>query len=117
MFADIFHPLWGVGYQFWSGIGSDFGELTLLTAMVVAFRRVNCHVKGCPRIGKYHVDNTPYKVCALHHPRVPTKGASAEHIADLHGIKHLYATGQIEVDELEKRLDAHVRQGEGNGGG
>jgi len=32
-FGDLFHPLHGQGYQFWSGIGSDLGELSILIAI------------------------------------------------------------------------------------
>jgi hypothetical protein len=62
-------------YGFWSGFGSDLGELTLVTAFVAglygAFSKINCHAPGCPRIGKHDVVDTPYRLCRRHHPDVP----------------------------------------------
>jgi hypothetical protein len=75
-------------YNFWSGFGSDLGEATLITAVALGVytgvRRVNCHVKGCWRIGRHALDGTPYVLCRHHHPAVPTAGASHEHILDQH---------------------------------
>ena len=71
-------------YNFWSGFGSDLGEATLIGAVSIGVytgvRKVNCHTKGCWRIGHYPLDGTPYHLCAHHHPGVPTKGASHEQI-------------------------------------
>lgn len=73
-----------VYYNFWSGFGSDLGELTLVSAVGVgvytAARKVNCHTKGCWRIGHHKLEGTPYILCRHHHPDVPTEGASHEHI-------------------------------------
>lgn len=38
-------------YAFWSGAGSD---LSYLSVFVVLFRKHNCHIQGCWRIG-HHV--------------------------------------------------------------
>ncbi|MGH7732489.1 MAG: hypothetical protein ACREOE_02010 [Gemmatimonadales bacterium] len=77
-----------VFYNFWSGIGSDFGEATLISAVSIGVytgvRKVNCHTKGCWRIGHHALDGTPYILCRHHHPSVPTKGASHEHILEVH---------------------------------
>lgn len=70
---DLWHPLVGRGYQFWSGIGSDFAELTLVGALIAAWRHINCHVPRCLRRGHYPIDGTPYKTCAKHHPGIPDK--------------------------------------------
>jgi hypothetical protein len=35
-------------YNFWSGLGSDLGELTIASTL---YRHVNCHVRGCWRWG------------------------------------------------------------------
>jgi len=73
-------------YNFWSGFGSDLGEATLITAVGVGVytgvRKVNCHTKGCWRIGHHPLDGTPYILCKHHHPHVPTKGATHEHILE-----------------------------------
>lgn len=60
----LLQPLSGQGYQFWSGIGSDFSEITILGAVVGLYYKHNCHTKGCPRIGKHIVNGTPY--CTKH---------------------------------------------------
>jgi hypothetical protein len=75
-------------YNFWSGFGSDLGEATLISAVGIGVytgvRKVNCHTKGCWRIGHHALDGTPYILCRHHHPGVPTKGASHEHILEQH---------------------------------
>lgn len=77
-----------VYYNFWSGFGSDLGEATLISAVGIGVytgvRKVNCHTKGCWRIGHHPLDGTPYILCRHHHPGVPTKGASHEHILEQH---------------------------------
>src|SRR5579863_2416534 len=68
-----------VYYNFWSGFGSDLGEATLISAVGIGVytgvRKVNCHAKGCWRIGHHPLEGTPYILCRHHHPDVPTKGA------------------------------------------
>lgn len=75
-------------YNFWSGFGSDLGEATLISAVSVGVytgvRKVNCHTKGCWRIGHHPLDGTPYILCRHHHPDVPNQGASHEHILGEH---------------------------------
>jgi hypothetical protein len=45
----LLHPYSGDGYQFWSGIGSDVGEVTLLGALLALYRAHCC--THCHRIG------------------------------------------------------------------
>jgi hypothetical protein len=75
-------------YNFWSGFGSDIGEATLISAVGIGVytgvRKVNCHTKGCWRIGHHPLDGTPYILCRHHHPDVPNNGASHEHILEQH---------------------------------
>jgi hypothetical protein len=76
----------GPGYGFFSGIGSDIGEVAIVVGMVHWYRTHTCHVdspKFCWRPGLHYVDGTPYKVCKRHHPTVPAL-VTAEHIADTH---------------------------------
>ncbi len=77
-----------VYYNFWSGFGSDLGEATLISAvcagLYTGLRKVNCHTKGCWRIGHHTLDGTPYILCSHHHPHVPNRGASHEHILAQH---------------------------------
>ena len=75
-------------YNFWSGFGSDLGEATLISAVGIGVytgvRKVNCHTKGCWRIGHHVLEGTPYILCRHHHPGVPTAGATHEHILEQH---------------------------------
>jgi hypothetical protein len=75
-------------YNFWSGFGSDLGEATLISAVSIGVfagvRKINCHSKGCWRIGIHRLDGTPYILCRHHHPDVPNQGASHEHILEQH---------------------------------
>jgi len=73
---NLLHPLEGFGYQWWSGIGSDFGELTLIGTVIgsaiVAYRHIECHHEGCRRLGRF--PHGHYKLCHIHHPHVPSDG-------------------------------------------
>lgn len=75
-------------YNFWSGFGSDLGEATLIGAVglgvYTGVRRVNCHTKGCWRIGHHALEGTPYILCRHHHPDVPNSGATHAHILNEH---------------------------------
>lgn len=64
-------------YSFWSGSGSC---LTYLGILGTALHHVNCHAKGCYRVGRHLVAGTPYKVCRRHHPDIPDKGATTAQI-------------------------------------
>lgn len=54
-------PLHGDGYQFWSGIGFS-------TAVVVWWRKHNCHVHRCPFIAWHPHPDHGHEVCRWHHP-------------------------------------------------
>lgn len=77
-------PYW---YNFWSGFGSDVGEVVLIGALVGVIRHHNCHVKGCWRLGAHPVYRpdgtpTPYRTCKTHHPRIDeTQRVTAEVVA------------------------------------
>ena len=75
-------------YNFWSGFGSDLGEATLISAVAIGVytgvRKVNCHTKGCWRIGRHPLEGTPYVLCRHHHPHVPSGGATHQHILEQH---------------------------------
>jgi hypothetical protein len=55
----------GRWYGFWSGAGGDIGQITLIAAVLGAFRKHNCHQRRCWRIGRHLVDGTPW--CDRHH--------------------------------------------------
>jgi hypothetical protein len=82
----ILHAGPDVYYNFWSGFGSDLGEATLIGSVSLGVytgvRKVNCHVKGCWRIGHHPLEGTPYTLCKTHHPHVPAGGASHGHILE-----------------------------------
>ena len=62
------HPLKANGYQFWSGLGSDLSEITLIGIALEWLKHHNCHEKGCWRLGHVSpVHGQP--VCWKHRPR------------------------------------------------
>ena len=71
----------GPAYLAWSGWGSDIAEVALLGAVFGAWHRVNCHVKGCFRIGRQHVAGTTFVTCRRHHP---DDKPTAAHVAAAH---------------------------------
>lgn len=55
----------GPWYGFWSGFGSDIGEVALIGAVLGGYKKHNCHQHHCWRIGRHVVDGTPF--CNRHH--------------------------------------------------
>ena len=55
----------GPAYAFWSGTGSDLGELAIIGGMITLVRKHNCHERRCWRVGRHVVDGTPW--CNHHH--------------------------------------------------
>lgn len=82
-------------YNFWSGFGSDLGEYVVVTSIVggivLAARKHNCHVQGCPWIGRYHVAGGDYVVCRKHHPDAAIREKQADHL-------HIHRKHQEHVD-------------------
>lgn len=70
----------GRTYGFWSGIGSDVGEVTLLGILWATLRRHNCEVKGCVRLGR-HSTAANHVVCRKHHP---DEHLTAQAVIDAH---------------------------------
>lgn len=79
-------------YGFWSGAGSDLGELTLLFALYHFFAVSRCHYggegfRGCRRHGRFDFKDSltgvTYKLCRKHHPADP-KQLNAEHVKLIH---------------------------------
>ena len=98
--ADIFHmnspfdPLHSDGYNFWSGIGSDFGEVTILIAVLAWWKHHNCQVKGCWRIHVRTPTEAGHFVCKRHHPAHEGDRLSVEHIVACHN-EALAAAGKL----------------------
>ena len=60
------------GYWFWSGIGSDLGELSIVIAVVstalLAYRKHECHIHRCRRLAWHPDPEHGHPVCKRHHP-------------------------------------------------
>ena len=84
-------PTSGSGaYAWWSGAGSDIGELAILGGLVTLVRHQNCGTSGCFRFGRheYEMDGVKHKLCKKHHPAVDHRHEfSAKEFADHHA-KH-----------------------------
>lgn len=70
----------GTWYGWWSGFCGDLG---LFAGITILYKKVNCHIDGCRRIGLHHVEGTPYIVCRKHHPQTPDK-VTVEHVHAMH---------------------------------
>lgn len=57
----------GPWYGFFSGFGSDIGEVAIVGGLVSMVRQHNCEVRGCPRLGR-HRTAAGHRVCRRHHP-------------------------------------------------
>ena len=78
----------GEPYGFWSGFGGDLGIIGALLAIPwVQWKRHNCQVRGCWRIGRHAFTDPQDKVvralCWRHHPDVRDKQLTRERL-------HLY---------------------------
>jgi hypothetical protein len=93
-------------YNFWSGFGSDLGEVTLITAIgtpvVVAARHRNCSTRGCYRLTNHTVTHpdtgVAYRRCHVHHPGIPDDHSN-------HGIFRNHMS-----DEFLADLDARTQE-------
>lgn len=76
-------------YNFFSGSGSDIGEITLVSIAIAAFatwwHKINCHVDGCWRIGKHDKAGGEYSVCRKHHNEID--GNPVGHKFSIHHIR------------------------------
>lgn len=66
----LWHPLVGLGYQFWSGIEPDITQLAIVggvATMVAGFwHQHNCHVQGCYRLQFHPHPDHGHPVCRHH---------------------------------------------------
>lgn len=76
-----------MAYNLWSGFGGDLAFLAAVIAYPwVAYRRHNCQVKGCWRIGRHEFadpDGVKRALCHVHHPAVKRRQITREQL-------HLY---------------------------
>jgi hypothetical protein len=61
----------GSWYGFWSGFGSDLGEAAIIGGLIQMYRKHNCAVLHCWRVGHRQVPGTDHVVCRKHHPNPP----------------------------------------------
>jgi hypothetical protein len=66
----VLHSMHGNGYQWHSGPGANFGELTTFAGLVAFLRHKNCHQKRCWRIGHNHPEHG-WPSCKRHYNDVP----------------------------------------------
>jgi hypothetical protein len=64
----VLHVEHGNGYQWWSGAGSDLGEVTLIGLVLAGLKHRNCHEKGCWRLGHSHPEHG-FPSCRKHYRR------------------------------------------------
>lgn len=59
----------GPYYGFWSGFGSDLGEIALIGAVFATWKHHNCAVPRCARLAhhKYEIKETKQYTCRKHH--------------------------------------------------
>lgn len=78
---DLSGPIYG----FWSGFGSDLGEIAIIGGLIAIIRRHNCHVRGCWRVGRHPVEGTSFVVCRAHHP---DPGPTHQDVLDSHAARN-----------------------------
>lgn len=109
----------GRWYLWWSGFGANFQEYALIGAVVLLYRRHNCHVHRCWRVGRYPVEGTGYVVCRAHHPEGPvTAGQVAARHAARGGDIHVHVSGsaadaKAAAQQVVQVLRDHKRRGGG----
>lgn len=74
----------GSWYAWWSGSGSDLGEIAIIGGLITLVRKHNCHIQGCWRLQRSPVDGTPYIVCHKHHPLHDGEEITLEKVHRLH---------------------------------
>ena len=78
----------GPYYGFFSGFGSDLGEVTIVGGMFAIYRKHNCHARWCWRFGRHgftdEATGLRYQLCRRHHPAHPGRHLHRAHIARIH---------------------------------
>lgn len=64
----------GRWYAFWSGFGSDLGELAVVGGLVTMVRHHNCGRRGCLRLA-HELDADGRLACHRHHSKYQNDGA------------------------------------------
>ena len=77
-------------YLFWSGAGSDLAYLSFLAAGITVYRKHNCRMRWCWRLGRHEYkdpDGVARALCWRHHPDVRFKNLTRARL-------HLYLGGK-----------------------
>lgn len=98
-------------YAFWSGFGSDIGELALIGAVLGMFRKHNCHSPGCWRIGRHLVNGSPW--CNKHHEAqrqgtrqpagFPSRGETEMNLTSIFSVLHTLAE-RVNFTDMERSI-------------
>jgi hypothetical protein len=86
-------------YNFWSGIGSDISEITLVSIVVGGIihairtyrKHTECHEERCSRHGKYVIEGG-VRCCDVHHPALderPHNGRGRVHALHIAHLEHM----------------------------
>jgi hypothetical protein len=82
----------GPYYGFWSGFGSDLGEVTLVAAVLAgvygAYRRHNCQDPKCWRLGKHPSEGGTFIFCHHHHPDLSYAAGRKMTLIEMHEHHH-----------------------------
>lgn len=82
-------------YAFWSGFGSDMGEITIIGGAYAIYRKHKCQEHKCWRLAKHKVEGTPYTACRRHHPGIPDRPARGQ-------IARAHADAQAAIPVIRK---------------
>jgi hypothetical protein len=72
-------------YNFWSGFGSDLGEVTILVGMYAVYKKHNCGVKWCWRFSRHAWTDDKgltHMLCRRHHPDHSGRPITADEICE-----------------------------------
>jgi hypothetical protein len=77
-------------YNFFSGFGSDLGEVTIVAALATMYKKHSCHQRWCWRFAHYDLTSPDgsiaYRLCRAHHPAHPgRRQLTRHHVARIHG--------------------------------
>jgi hypothetical protein len=103
--AWVWHPLVGKGYQLWSGIASDVGEITLPVTLIAGaltlrswlHQHFECHKDTCHKLGFHHVEGTPYRTCWSHHPVLSKHEKHGVPLSHIHRAHQEATSGPISI--------------------
>jgi hypothetical protein len=70
-------------YGLWSGFGGALPDVLIFSAMAGWYWHRTCHVSGCWRVGRHHVDGSPW--CSRHHIAARQQLAATGSAHDLGG--------------------------------